>query len=311
MAPRKIALVGIGKIARDAHIPSIAASKDWVLAAAVSRHEQAKGVPNYTTLSEMLACHPDIESVSLCVPPGPRFAYASEALAAGRHVMLEKPPGATLSEVEKLSQMAKSKGLTLFATWHSRAAPHVDAAKDWLADKTLRSLEVTWKEDVRKWHPGQDWVFEPGGMGVFDPGINALSIITKIVPDQLHLKTAELDFPANRETPIAARLAFDQTHGAAVTAEFGWDHKGDDIWSIHFETDAGTLTLENGGATMKIDGERTEPPLDGLSGEYPRLYEQMAMLVADGRSDVDVAPLRHVADAFMIGRRRIVNAFTW
>ena len=311
MAPRKIALVGIGKIARDAHIPSIAASEDWVLAAAVSRHEQAEGVPNYATLSEMLSRHPDIGTVSLCVPPGPRFAYASEALAAGRHVMLEKPPGATLSEVEKLSQMARSQGLTLFATWHSRAAPYVDAAKDWLGDKTLRSMQVTWKEDVRKWHPGQDWVFEPGGMGVFDPGINALSIVTKILPDQLHLKTAELDFPANRETPIAARLDFDHTGGAVVGAEFDWDHQGDDIWSIHVETDAGSLTLENGGAVMKIDGAAAEAPLAGLSGEYPRLYHQMATLVADGRSDVDVAPLRQVADAFLIGRRRIVSAFAW
>src|SRR5690606_34384313 len=95
---RKIALVGIGKIARDQHIPSLLASADWELAAAVSRHGTVEGVPNYTNLQDMLAAHPEIGTVSLCIPPVPRFAYARAALAAGRNVMLEKPPGATVAE---------------------------------------------------------------------------------------------------------------------------------------------------------------------------------------------------------------------
>jgi D-galactose 1-dehydrogenase len=43
-------------------------------------------------------------------------------------------------------------------------------------------VNVIWREDVRVWHPGQDWIWQPGGLGVFDPGINALSIITHILP---------------------------------------------------------------------------------------------------------------------------------
>jgi hypothetical protein len=43
-------------------------------------------------------------------------------------------------------------------------------------------VEIVWHEDVRKWHPGQQWIWEPGGFGVFDPGINALSIATRIFP---------------------------------------------------------------------------------------------------------------------------------
>ena len=48
----------------------------------------------------------------------------------------------------------------------------------------MKRLLVTWKEDVRHWHPGQQWIWEAGGFGVFDPGINALSIVTKIMPDR-------------------------------------------------------------------------------------------------------------------------------
>ena len=41
----KIALVGIGKIALDQHVPAIASSPDWELAATVSRSGRVEGVP--------------------------------------------------------------------------------------------------------------------------------------------------------------------------------------------------------------------------------------------------------------------------
>jgi D-galactose 1-dehydrogenase len=169
----KIALAGIGKIALDQHVPSLAASTDWELACTVSRSGKVAGVEAFADLPAMLAARPDVPVVSLCMPPVPRFPYAEVALKAGRHVMLEKPPGATLAEVHRLTALAAERGLTLYATWHSRMAKGVPGAKAWLAGKAVRRAHITWREDVRHWHPGQDWVFEPGGMGVFDPGINA------------------------------------------------------------------------------------------------------------------------------------------
>lgn len=87
--------------------------------------------------------------------PVPRFAYAEAALKAGRHVMLEKPPGATLAEIHALQALAADRGLTLYATWHSRMAHAVAAAKAWLHGKVVSRAHITWREDVRKWHPGQ------------------------------------------------------------------------------------------------------------------------------------------------------------
>ncbi len=159
-----------------------AASADWELAATVSRAGSVDGVPAFTDFDQMLAERPDIPVISLCLPPVPRYDYAAKAIAAGRHVMLEKPPGATLAEVYALADMARAAGVSLYATWHSRMAKGVAPAKAWLADKAVTGAHICWKEDVRRWHPGQDWVFAPGGMGVFDPGSNALSIITEILP---------------------------------------------------------------------------------------------------------------------------------
>ncbi|MES2333640.1 MAG: Gfo/Idh/MocA family oxidoreductase [Pseudomonadota bacterium] len=304
MARTRIALVGIGKIALDQHVPALNASPDWELAATISRSGKVDGIPSYTDFATFLTERTDIPVVSLCTPPVPRYAYAEAALNAGRHVMLEKPPGATLAEVHALQALAKSRGLTLYATWHSRMAHAVAPAKAWLADKIVQKAHITWREDVRKWHPGQDWVFQPGGMGVFDPGINALSILTEILPQPVHLTRATLEFPANRQTPIAAQLIFSQN----VTADFDWRQEGPQTWDIEAQTDKGQLALRMGGNVLEIDGK----PFAGentIMGEYPALYARMADLVRTATCDVDLAPMVHVADALTLGERRITDAF--
>ncbi|MFM2391620.1 MAG: hypothetical protein RLZZ437_3175 [Pseudomonadota bacterium] len=303
-APMKVALVGIGKIAVDQHVPAINASPDWELAATVSRKGSVEGVESYSTIEAMLAARPDIPVVSLALPPVPRFAYAVAALQAGRHVMLEKPPGATLAEIHALQAMAAERGLTLYTTWHSRMAHAVAPAKAWLAGKQIMSAHITWREDVRKWHPGQDWVFEPGGMGVFDPGINALSILTDILPAPVHLTKATLEFPANRQTPIAAQLTF----SGNVTADFDWRQEGPQTWDIRVETTAGKLDLRMGGNVLEIDG-KAAGGANTIMGEYPALYARMADLVRNGASDMDLSPMVHVADAMTLGERRVTDAF--
>ena len=303
----KVALVGIGKIAMDQHVPAIAGSADWELAATVSRRGSVDGVEAFGDLDEMLKARPDIRVLSLCLPPLPRFDYAMRALRAGRHVMLEKPPGATLAECHALEAVARDNGLALYATWHSRQADMVAAAKAWLTGKTLKKLTVTWKEDVRRWHPGQAWIWEPGGLGVFDPGINALSIVTEILADPIHVTGAVLEVPENCQTPIAARIGFHHPQ-ADVSAVFDWRQEGDQTWQIEAVTEAGTLLLSDGGARMEVDGTMAgeAAPLDG---EYPRLYAQMAELVARGGIEMDLRPMTLVADAFTLGRRDTVAAF--
>jgi D-galactose 1-dehydrogenase len=302
--PMNVALVGIGKIAVDQHVPAIAASPDFALAATVSRKGKVAGVDAFTDFGAMLEARADIPVVSLCLPPVPRFLYAEAALLAGRHVMLEKPPGATLAEVHALQTLAAERGLTLYATWHSRMARGVAGAKAWLADKVITRAHITWREDVRKWHPGQDWVFEPGGMGVFDPGINALSILTEILPAPVHLQGATLEFPANRDTPIAAALQF----SGNVSAEFDWRQEGPQTWDIDVDTTDGTLSLRHGGNQLWIDGKEVAGST-GIEGEYPALYARMAELVKTGSQDVDLAPMVHVADAMTLGRRVTTDAF--
>jgi D-galactose 1-dehydrogenase len=306
MSPINLAIVGVGKIVRDQHLPAVAKNADYRLIAAASRHGTVDGIDNFKSIDEMLAAVPAIEAVSLCMPPQYRYEAAEKALSAGKHVFLEKPPGATLSEVADLEALAAARGVSLFASWHSRYAPAVEAAKSFLAGTTIRSMRVIWKEDVRHWHPNQEWIWQAGGLGVFDPGINALSIVTHILPRPVFITAATLEFPENRDAPIAATMTFSDAKGLDLAAEFDWRQTGKQSWDIVAETDAGAMVLSEGGAKLSIDGKLVhEEP----EQEYPMLYRRFAEIVKAGKSDVDLAPLRHVADAFMLGRRKFVEAF--
>jgi D-galactose 1-dehydrogenase len=250
----------------------------------------------------------DLDAVAVCTPPQVRHVIAREALRAGKHVLLEKPPAATLSELEDLRRIADETGRVLFTTWHSQYNRGVDEARRALQRQQVRRLLVTWKEDVRHWHPGQQWIWEAGGFGVFDPGINALSIVTKIMPEPLFVRRAELEFPANRDAPIAATLDFGSSReGADLKAVFDWRQTGPQSWDIEIETEAGQrLVLAEGGSRLTIDGRLV---VEEKPQEYQGIYARFAELLDSGRSEVDQDSFRLVADAFMLGRRVEVEAF--
>ncbi|GLK71430.1 Gfo/Idh/MocA family oxidoreductase [Ancylobacter dichloromethanicus] len=306
MSAIRLALVGLGKIARDQHLPAIAATPGIELVAVASRSATLDGVAHFATLADLLASGEAIDAVALCTPPQGRRELAGMALSAGKHVLLEKPPGATVSELGPLVAAAQERGRTLFATWHSRFAPAVEPARAFLSEVPPRAVRVTWKEDVRVWHPGQRWIWEPGGLGVFDPAINALSILTAILPRPVFITSAGLDFPSNCAAPIAATLALADAGGLPVRAELDFLQTGPQSWDIVVETDRGTLTLAQGGAVLSLDGQ----VLSALpETEYRNIYKHFVELVAAGRSDVDLAPLQLVADAFLLGRRTLVAPF--
>ena len=302
----RLALVGLGKIARDQHLPSIGRTQGIELVAVASRNATLDGVACFPDLASLLAAGPPVDAVALCTPPQGRHALAAAALAAGCHVLLEKPPGMSVAEIAPLREAASRAGRTLFATWHSRFAPAVEPARRILANRRIRSARITWKEDVRVWHPGQQWIWEPGGLGVFDPGINALSILTAILPDPVFVASADLLFPANRAAPIAADLVLHDPHGARIVAAFDWRHTGTQTWDIEVEAEDTSLLLSEGGQKMSQDGRLR---LDASNTEYDAIYRRFVELAGTGASDADLTPLVHVADAFMLGRRLVVEEF--
>ena len=302
----RIALVGFGKIAKDEHLPAISANSAFELVAIVAHGDPpAVGCPVFHTLAEMIEAMPGgVDAIAICTPPTPRFAIAGEAISAGIATLLEKPPTATLGELDDLIQLAHVRSVPIFTAWHSQHAAGVAAAAQALEKEQVASLSMVWCEDVRKYHAGQTWIWNPGGFGVFDPGINGLSILTRLLPEPLLVRDANMLFPGNKQAPIAADLNF---RGDNMTAVMDWRGERGEEWSIHIETMSGKIiNLKQGGAKLEINGV---PQALGKHDEYRSIYAEFANVMTSQISKLDREPLRIVADCFLVGERKMVEDF--
>lgn len=302
-----IAVVGLGKIGAGRHVPTIRAHPRFRLAGAADpRPAHAHDVvPAFATLDALLAAVPEVQAVAVCTPPPMRFAVARAALLAGKHVLLEKPPTATLAEAMLLRDVAQAAGRVLFTAWHSQHSEAVDVARRMLADEQIVGLDINWTEDVRIYHPGQDWIWRIGGFGVFDPGINVLSIITRILPRLPVIKAAELFVPEDADMPIAANITFALDGGGEGRAVFDWRAAAGEHREFTVTTASGKIfAFSVGGRYLSIDGV---PTVETANFEYPLLYDRFADLITAGRSEVDIDPAVLTADALQLGRRVLVE----
>ncbi|MCW3846887.1 Gfo/Idh/MocA family oxidoreductase [Sphingomonas sp. LB-2] len=296
-SPFDIAIIGFGKIARDQHVPAILGSERFALAATVDSHGPGlDGVPHFRSLQALLESGVKADAVAVCTPPQVRGQIARQAIAAGLAVLLEKPPAETPGGFAALKALAGRAGVPLFTAWHSRFAAMVGEAKAWLAGKTVIAGRISWRESARKWHPGQRWLWEAGGLGVFDPGINALSILTELLPDPVVVTSSAFEVPSNCATPIAATMTL-ESGDAVIAVDLNFLEEHGEVWELELTTDGGTLLLSRGGAALSIDGA---PAKTALDTEYATLYAHFADLLDRGESDADPAPLGLVADAFLI-----------
>lgn len=307
--PLRLVLAGMGQIARASHVPAIAADPALALVGTIDPRADAglPGIVHAASLAEMRE-RVAFDALVLATPPAPRAALAHEAIAAGIAVMLEKPPAATLAEVEKLVQAAESAGVPLFAAWHSQMAPAVEPARAWLHGQALHRVAIAWREDIRQWHPGQDWLLAAAGFGAFDPGINALSLLCAIVGPDITVDSAAIDVPRGRAAAIRADLALRLGNGAAITAVFDILHPGMPLWEIRMTADRGDIVIGAGGHSLAVDG--IEISLPDIA-EYSALYRRFAQVFSRRVVEVDARPLALVEAALAIATRREAAPFDW
>ena len=232
---------------------------------------------------------------------------ARDCIEAGLHVLLEKPPTATLAEIDDLRDRAARRGVSLFTTWHAQHNPAVVDAAALLAGRRVRDMAIIWHEDVEKWHPGQRWIWQAGGFGVFDPGINAFSIAVENLPGQPVRAHRGAVISGRKRTPRSRPRSSSTARPVtgSLRCSLDWRRSAGEEWTISIVAEDGpAITLLDGGARLVVDGE---PRPTGAKAEYPDIYRRFAELVDRGESEVDSVPLRLVADCLLVGSRHIVD----
>lgn len=126
----KFGIIGTGTIGRF-HAAAIRAMDGGTLHS-VYNHRAGNsadyGVPFHTDLAEFLA-DPELETVTIATPSGAHFEPALAALAAGKHVICEKPLEITTARIDTLAAAAAASGTTLAAILNRRFNPAMTAFK--------------------------------------------------------------------------------------------------------------------------------------------------------------------------------------
>jgi predicted dehydrogenase len=126
----QVGIVGVGGIGHDQHLPAWSKVPFAQIVAAADLSEEALQrastvAPNLRTFRDWhdLIGLPEVDIVDICTPNATHAPIALAALAAGKHVLCEKPLATSAAEVRAMRDQAHSVGRMLMAAQHFRFDP--------------------------------------------------------------------------------------------------------------------------------------------------------------------------------------------
>ena len=115
------------------------------------KYGEELGVPAFTSAAEMYRSI-DFDVVAIATPSGDHYARAMEAIACGKHVVVEKPVALRLEHVDELVQAAQGHDRRLWVAFQNRYNPAVIKAKEAmdagrLGKPVIGTVRVRWYRD--------------------------------------------------------------------------------------------------------------------------------------------------------------------
>src|ERR1700733_10110576 len=109
----RLGFVGCGRATQKLHLPGFRHLADWEVIAAADTEEgrlnaaaNRFGIPRRYLDYQALLADPDVDAVAVCVPPRLHAEISLAAIAAGKHVFIEKPLAVSLQECDQILEQA-------------------------------------------------------------------------------------------------------------------------------------------------------------------------------------------------------------
>jgi predicted dehydrogenase len=189
------------------------------------------GVPAIASLEQALESV-EADAVLLVSPPATHRPLAEQALAAGRHVVSEKPLALDLADAKALVRAGKRAGRYVMAAQNYRFRRQSRALQEIVARRTLGKLlgiRIVHRRDLRNvWISRGDWRGQLEHPFLVDMAIHHLDMLRQITGREVAEADARAwkvpDSPFRHEPTVAALLTLDD--GTPVAYEGTWAETG-------------------------------------------------------------------------------------
>ncbi len=308
-SPYALGLIGfgnIGKIHHDALTKSGQTDFQLKAIADLSTQSVDDSVEFYDDYRELLK-NPNIQAVSINTPPNTHHQLVMDALRVGKHVLVEKPPALTVAQCEEMTVCANQQERVLFMSFHARSNLCVEAAKRELVDKNIEGIDMQYSEYAPNYHDTSGWIFNPeiaGGGVLIDSGINALSVVTYVLPDwvSLSVKDAKFKKAEGFKVETQAHVGFSFGSKGFGTLSMDWMNKGPEVRQVTFTADGDTYAVDIVKNIFSKNGEvRMKSLNSSLNSEYRGVYKDFARHLAERKSLISIKELAFIQEAYRQG----------
>ncbi len=272
-APLKIGVLGAARIAPFAllkharalpNVEVVAVAEEYQGPEALARYARKHGIPRtHRSFDELLACA-DIDAVYIPLPISMHVEWTLRAIAAGKHVLCEKPMAANADEAARIADAAAGTGLVVCEAMHFRYHPLVARVRDILASGeigTVRRIDASFSAFL----PFDDFRFDYrlGGGGTIDMGCYPVGFVRAVTGEEPVVESAKAKLHGaliDRQMEATLRLP---KSGAQVDMFVGMRCRR--LLSV----------------SMKIEGERGEVSI--LNFIKPEVFHRLSVKTEAGR----------------------------
>ncbi len=193
----RLGIVGAGMIAtvEAGFLPGLGRMRDRVEVAAITSRTRSRAeavaqdwqIPAvFDTLDEMLA-HAEIDAVLNLTPIDAHYETNMKALAAGKHLVTEKPLASTLAEANDICALAEDRGLVVLCAPADMLATEWADARQLVSDGAVGKVAFARLQSSHSgpaamaWPADPTWFYQKGAGPLLDMGVYGIDRITALL----------------------------------------------------------------------------------------------------------------------------------
>lgn len=284
-----VALIGAGNIAQSIHLPMLKKMPDVRLEAIVDKQiakarivAEKHKVPVATRSLDEVLKMPSVDAVIVATSTDAHASIAMEAIAAGKHVFIERPAARTLEETQAIKAAADEAGVHVMIGMNHRFRPDIVHMKNAIARGEIGQIYYVKAGWVKQRSTDARWMAnadKAGGGVLVDLGVSVLDMILHVFDfGRVHSVVANT---YNQETRAVEDVAIGMLtfeNGSVATIEASWSLiRAEDLYYCNVFGKKGSAYINPFKLVKKVDNKVTTLQPEQTKSQvaiYKKSYEQ-------------------------------------